>query len=154
MTVAERGLAGGSRGGAGRRIAVWTAKAWCSPTACCATSFRLEPNAATVGFDNLVSGQALLRGVKPEAVITVDGKTVEVGGLTGQPNYAFLREEWLDTLSAAPAAMRFTGFAIGPIEERMAWKQVRHHAPGIAWPPKASACASSTPCRKKPRPRP
>lgn len=99
-------------------------------------TFRLEPNAATVGFNNLISGEALLRGVKPEAVITVNGKAVEVGGLKGQPNYAFLREEWLDTLSAAPTAMHFTGFAVGPIEERMAWKQVRHHAPGIAWPPK------------------
>lgn len=99
-------------------------------------TFRLEPNAATIRFDNLVSGEALLRGVKPEAVITIDGKSIEVGGLKGQPNYAFLREEWLDTLSAAPEAMRFTGFAVGPIEERMTWNRVRHHAPGIAWPPK------------------
>ena len=99
-------------------------------------SFRLEPNAATIGFDNLVSGEALLRGVKPEAIITVNGMAVEVGGLKGQPNYAFLREAWLDTLSAAPTAMRYTGFTVGPIEERMAWKQVRHHAPGVAWPPK------------------
>lgn len=99
-------------------------------------SFRLGSNAATVGFDQLVSGEALLRGVKPEAIITIDGKAIEVGGLKGQPNYAFLREEWLDTLSAAPEAMRFTGFAVGPIEERMSWNQVRHHAPDVAWPPK------------------
>lgn len=99
-------------------------------------SFRLEPNAATVGYDNLVSGEALLRGVKPEAIITINGKAIEVGGLKGQPNYAFLREEWLDTLSAAPEAMRFTGFVVGPIEERMTWNQVRHHAPDVAWPPK------------------
>ena len=34
-------------------------------------TFRLAPNGATVGLDNLVTGEALLRGVKPEALITI-----------------------------------------------------------------------------------
>lgn len=99
-------------------------------------TFRLEPNAATVGLDNLISGEALLRGVKPEAMITVNGAAMAVGGLKGQPNYAFLQTEWLDDLEANPDAMRFSGFAVGNIQERMAWNQVRHHAPDAVWPPK------------------
>src|SRR4051812_27387963 len=56
---------------------------------------RLEPNAATVALDNLVTGESLLRGVKPEAVVEIDGKRFEIGGLKGQRNYAFLRPEWI-----------------------------------------------------------
>ena len=96
---------------------------------------RLEPNAATVALDNLVSGQALLRGVKPEAVVELDGTRYGVGGLKGQPNYAFLRPEWIDQLRADPAAFRYVGYEVSPITERMAWKQVRHHAPDVHWPP-------------------
>ena len=55
---------------------------------------RLQPNAATVALDNLVNGESLLRGVKSEAIVELDGRRFEVGGLQGQPNYAFLRLEW------------------------------------------------------------
>ncbi|HTH49956.1 MAG TPA: alpha-galactosidase [Candidatus Limnocylindria bacterium] len=96
---------------------------------------RLQPNAATVALDNLVTGESLLRGVKPEALVEVDGRPFEIGGLKGQPNYAFLRPEWIAQLQPDPAAFRFVGYAIGKPVERMAWKQVRHHAPGVKWPP-------------------
>src|SRR4051812_13138201 len=48
-------------------------------------TFRIAPDAATVGFDNLMNGQSLLRGVKPEAVVEIDGAKFNVGGLNGQP---------------------------------------------------------------------
>ena len=99
-------------------------------------TFRIAPNAATVGLENLVSGESLLRGVKPEAVLVLDGQRVEVGGLKGQPNYAFLRADWIDTLESAPEAMQFSGFTVGAPGERMPWKQVRHQAPDAVWPPK------------------
>ena len=35
--------------------------------------FRLEPNAATVALDNLATGATMLRAVKPEASLTIDG---------------------------------------------------------------------------------
>ena len=98
-------------------------------------TFRLEPNAATVAFDNLATGASMLRGVKPEASVTIDGETFDVGGLKGQPNYAYLAPEWLDGLSADPAALAFVGYEVGAPVERLAWGQVRRHAPGVAWPP-------------------
>jgi len=97
---------------------------------------RLAPNAATVALDNLMTGEALLRGVKPEAVIELDGRRFEIGGLKGQPNYAFLRPEWIEQLQADPAAFRFVGYEIGKPRERLAWKRTRHHAPDVQWPPK------------------
>ncbi len=99
-------------------------------------TFRLSPNAVTVGFDNLVTGQSIIRGVKPEALVVIDGTPYEVGGLSGQPNYAFLRPDWVGQFKANSNAMQFTGMEIGEPEERMAWKRVRHHAPGMKWPPK------------------
>ncbi len=96
---------------------------------------RITPNAATVALDNLVNGESLLRGVKPEAVVEIDGRRFEVGGLKGQPNYAFLRPEWVAQLRADPTAFRYVGHAVGVPQERMAWKQVRHHAPDVQWPP-------------------
>ena len=99
-------------------------------------TFRLVPNAATVAFDNLVTGETLIRGVKPEAIIELDGVRYDVGGLKGQPNYAYLLPEWVDQLKADPAAFQFVGYEVGDPEERIQWKRVRHHAPDAAWPPK------------------
>ena len=96
---------------------------------------RIDPNAATVALDNLVSGESLLRGVKPEAVVEIDGKRFDIGGLKGQRNYAFLRPEWIGELRADPAAFRFVGYEIGEPNERMSWKRTRHHAPDVKWPP-------------------
>jgi len=100
-----------------------------------ARTFRLSPNAATVGLDNLVNGESLLRGVKPEATVEIGGVRYEIGGLKGQPNYAFLRAEWIEQLRADPASFRFVGFEVGKPQVRFAWKQVRHHAPDVKWPP-------------------
>jgi len=99
-------------------------------------TLRLGPNVATVGLDNLMTGDALLRGVKPEARVTIDGIEFEVGGLKGQKNYAFVRPEWVDRLTADPAAFRLVRFEVGAPAERLAWKRVRHHAPDAAWPPR------------------
>lgn len=101
-------------------------------------TFRLAPNAATVGLRQLVTGESILRAVKPEAVVSLNGTRIEVGGLKGQPNNAFLLENWIDTLSAAPEAMQFTGFEAGEPAERMAWKRVRSHAPDSVWPPRGA----------------
>jgi hypothetical protein len=97
--------------------------------------FRLAPNGATVGLDNLITGESLLRGVKPEAWVEIDGVSYEVGGLKGQANYAFLRPEWIDELASDPNAFRLVGLATGLPQERVAWKRVRHHAPQAQWPP-------------------
>ena len=99
--------------------------------------FVLSPNAATVEFRNLVTGEAILRGVKPEAAIEIDGKNYTVGGLTGQPNYAFLAPNWIPNLKNDPEAFQFEGYQIREsLQERFAWKRTRHHDPNAAWPPK------------------
>ena len=99
-------------------------------------TFRIAPNLATVAIDNLVTGESVLRSVRPEAQVVIDGDSFDVGGLIGQPNHAFLREEWIDDMESDPTAFQFLRFEIGTPEQRIEWKQVRHHAPDVQWPPR------------------
>ena len=96
-------------------------------------------NIACIGFDNLMTGASMLRAVRPEARMVVAGREVEVGGLMGQPNHAYLTEEWLETMAADGRAMRFVGYEVGKPEERLEWPRIRHHAPDVEWPPKGVA---------------
>ncbi len=99
-------------------------------------TFRLAPNAATIGFDNLMTGENILRGVKPEAEVTINGVNYAVGGLKGQVYYAFLRSEDINQLEADPSALQFSAYEVSEPKAPFAWKQVRHHAPNSNWPPK------------------
>ncbi|XZE56741.1 hypothetical protein SH139x_002868 [Planctomycetaceae bacterium SH139] len=95
----------------------------------------LAPNAATIALDNLITGQSLLRGVKPEAIVTIDGQRYHVGGLVGQPNYAYLTDGWLAAMSNDPAAFQLVDFHVGEPESRFHWQQRRHYAGNVKWPP-------------------
>ncbi|MDO5980190.1 hypothetical protein [Flavivirga spongiicola] len=98
--------------------------------------FRIKPNAATVRLDNLVTGESLLRGVKPEAIVKINGINYEIGGLKGQPNYAFLKEEWLDGMTSDASAMKFVGFKISKPKKPFGWKRFGAHNTDAEWPPK------------------
>lgn len=97
-------------------------------------TFRLRPNAATVAYDNLMTGESILRGVKPEAIIELDGQKYEVGGLKGQTEYAYLQPGTIDSLRNNPCAFQFSDFEIGDIKERFEWKRKRYSA-RTTWPP-------------------
>lgn len=97
-------------------------------------SFRITPNAATISLKNLTEQEELIRAVEPEAVITIDGYSMEVGGLEGQPNLAFLYPDWIDGLKANPLSFQFYDFTVGKPKKRFDWAKVRHHAPGATWP--------------------
>ena len=114
-------------------------------------SFRLAPDLATIGLDNLMNGEAMLRAVKPEAELVLDGVPYPVGGLTGQPDLAYLLPEWISGMKANPAAFHFTGFATGVAVKRLDWKKVRHSADLLETPPGVSLTfAFSPPAGKLP----
>jgi hypothetical protein len=96
--------------------------------------WRLAPDAAAVAFDNLMTGASLLRGVKPEAELELDGRRYPVGGLNGQEEWAYLRREWLDRMTADPAAFHFTGMDSGATAARFAWKRAPYSG-SRPWPP-------------------
>ncbi|MBM3881409.1 MAG: alpha-galactosidase [Verrucomicrobia bacterium] len=97
-------------------------------------TFRVAPNGATVGLDNLMTGASLLRGVKPEALLTVDGTEHSVGGLVGQPNYAYLLPEWLARLEEDPKSFALERFAVGRPQAPLVWRRKRP-SQDLPWPP-------------------
>ncbi|MBN1342789.1 MAG: alpha-galactosidase [Phycisphaerae bacterium] len=101
---------------------------------------RLCPNAATVGFDNLMTGASVIRGVKPEAVVELDGTKLSVGGLCGQVEYGYLRPEWLDGMTSDPNAFQLAGCRVGKTKARFAWKRKRYAA-DLPWPPPGASLA-------------
>jgi hypothetical protein len=97
---------------------------------------RLAPNATTVSFENRLTGESLLRAVRPEAIIELDGARYDVGGLSGQPVQNFLKPEWIDKLKANPNAFQFTGYKLGKTEARFPWKKKTEWMPkDLPWPP-------------------
>jgi hypothetical protein len=97
-------------------------------------SFKLTPNAATVGLDNQMTGASLVRAVEPEASVTLDGKAFAIGGLAGQRDRAFLRPEEITQLTNSPASFQFVKWEAGKPVAPFAWKRVRHSA-NLPWPP-------------------
>ncbi len=97
-------------------------------------SFLLAPDAATVGLDELGTGAALLRAVRPEARLVLDGVELAVGGLEGQPDHAFLLPEWLDGLRPLAGAFHLATAREEPVQVPFRWHRARH-AEDRPWPP-------------------
>ena len=112
-------------GEGGRLPLAATGRSSCSRTASSRARSGSPRTRRPSALDNLATGEALLRAVTPEALVDVDGRSLAVGGLVGQPNRAFLKPEWLERMSADPAALRFAGFEVGATAERLAWGRVR-----------------------------
>ena len=92
---------------------------------------------ALVGIEQLTSGQQLLRAAAPLGEFTLNGKVVRVGGLSEQPNRAFLLDEWLAGMPADPLAIDAPAQLVDSkdISERFAWGRVRFANQLAHWPP-------------------
>lgn len=99
-------------------------------------TFKLSPDAATVGFDNLMAGESILRSVRPEAELELNGKKYEVGGLDGQPVHNYFKPEWLAQMKANPEAFHFAGLQTGRTQPRFPWlKRSEWLSRDVSWPP-------------------
>jgi hypothetical protein len=97
---------------------------------------RLTPNAATIAYENLMTGESVIRSVRPEAQVQLDGVKYDIGGLVGQPVHNYLDATWVDKLQAEPGAFRFVGFKSGKTAERFPWKKRAEWMPkDLPWPP-------------------
>lgn len=85
-------------------------------------TFLLSPNVATIALDNLMTGESELRAVRPEALLTINGKDYPVGGLTGQPVNNFLTEEFINNMQSCDSAFTLVDYQIGECKERFPWK--------------------------------
>lgn len=85
-------------------------------------AFRIKPNVACIDYKNMSSGQQLLRDVKPEAVVTIDGVKFNIGGLYGQNEKAYLLRDWVDGLVPSDKDFQFQSYQISDIKPTINWK--------------------------------
>lgn len=100
-------------------------------------SFHRGENLARVGVDQLTRLASLLRAIRPEAEVTIDGKSIAVGGLTGQPIGNYVDQNWIAGLKSDPNSLKFVGYSQSPLTERFPWKPVKGWLHSKTnWPPK------------------
>ena len=86
-------------------------------------SFRVTPNVACTDFKNMSNGQQLLRAIRPEAIVTIEGVPYEVGGLHGQSEKAYLQEEWIDSLTKGLGDFVIKSVEVTDIKPSIQWKK-------------------------------
>ena len=84
--------------------------------------FTLPPYVATVSLENSMTGNEELRAVRPEALLTIDGKEYAVGGLYGQPVQNFLSWNFLSQMYGCDTTFVCTGYQVGETVERFPYK--------------------------------
>jgi hypothetical protein len=77
---------------------------------------------ACYDYFNQSTQQQLIRSVKPEARVTINGKVYQVGGLQGQKENAYLKKEWLKDLRKGSSDFVYQSFEIKPVEPFVNWK--------------------------------
>lgn len=100
-------------------------------------TFSLSPDGATVSFRNLMTGNELLRAIKPEASVTTGGAVLKAGGLIGQPIGNYLSSDFITAMKAdSSSPFRLRDYKTGPIEARFSWKKrPAWMSSDIPWPP-------------------
>ncbi|MEN9885180.1 MAG: hypothetical protein RLZZ420_2397, partial [Bacteroidota bacterium] len=86
-------------------------------------TFRISPNLTCFDFRNLSSGQQLLRAVRPEAVVTINGLQYAVGGLTGQKEKAYLMPSWIDGFKSGETDFQYSGVEVTDLTPFINWKR-------------------------------
>ena len=99
-------------------------------------AFKPSPEAATIAFDNLMTGDSMLRSVRPEAQVEINGEKFSAGGLDGQPVHNYLNPAWLAQMTAPTNGFHFTSLTVGRTKARFPWLErtswLSRDAP---WPP-------------------
>lgn len=88
---------------------------------------RMAPNAATIEFKNKITGESMLRSIKPEAEIAIDGNVFAVGGLVGLKEHGYFLEEWLDKLLIDDKSFRYFDHTISEIRPKLKWDGTKRY---------------------------
>jgi len=85
-------------------------------------TFRIAPNVVCVDYVNLVNGQQLLRAIKPEGNIVIDGKPFNIGGLYGQTENAYLQADSINKYHSHPDDFLFASYEITELKPFVNWR--------------------------------
>lgn len=98
---------------------------------------RVFKEGTTVRLNNLMTGEGMLRSVRPEAEIEINHIQIPIGGLMGQPVHNYLLPEWLDVMTPDSMAFQYDGYKVSEIKPRFTWKPRKEWmASNPAWPAK------------------
>ena len=89
--------------------------------------FTTWPDFATVNILNETTGESFSRGIKPELLLTIDGKEYPVGGALGQPDYAYLKEEWLGGMTKNSDGFNYVSHSAYKPEKPFRWNKNKRH---------------------------
>ncbi len=89
--------------------------------------FRITPNVACIDYTNMTNGQQLLRAIKPEAQLTINGTKYNVGGLKGQQEKAYLIPQWVDQFEIGNNDFVFQHYTIKELTPFVSWKPKTWH---------------------------
>ncbi|MDR2916568.1 MAG: hypothetical protein LBV74_17360 [Tannerella sp.] len=87
--------------------------------------FRITPDVACIGYKNQTTGLQMLRAVNPEAIVTIDMIEYPVGGLNGQKERAYLKNDWVDDFTPFYREFRLNDIKISEIKPFINWKPER-----------------------------
>ena len=87
--------------------------------------FRVTPNLATIDIINQMDGNSMLRAVSGEGELTIDGTVWHLGGLDGQPERGYLKEEWIDNMSVKERSFMVKDFEIRDTIATLQWARKR-----------------------------
>lgn len=88
-----------------------------------------------MGLENLMTGENMLRAIRPEAEVSIDGLNFPVGGLVGQPVQNYLLDKWVHQMEADPSALNLLDYKFGNTVPRFDWKKRPEWMPkDLDWP--------------------
>ena len=79
-------------------------------------TFSIADNVVCYDFTNLMNGSQLLRTIMPEARLTLNGKTYEVGGTLPVKEKGYFKKEWLTEVENPKSNFQYQSFAISEIQ--------------------------------------
>jgi hypothetical protein len=85
-------------------------------------SFMVTPNVICTDYRNLSNGEQLLRAVKAEARLTINGQDYNIGGAYGQKQNAYLMPAWLKNLKAGETDFKYVSHEITGIAPYVHWQ--------------------------------
>lgn len=83
---------------------------------------RVFKDGTTIRLNNLMTGEGMLRSVRPEAELEIDQVRIPVGGLVGQPIHNYLLPDWLKEMKVDSLSLKYVGYDTSSIKPRFEWK--------------------------------
>lgn len=96
-------------------------------------TFSIVPNLATTNFVNRMTGESLLRAVSSEGSVTVDGVRIPIGGLDGQEERGYIKDQWIDDMTLVEGSFVVEDFQVRELTHRIKWQRESADAALTPW---------------------